>query len=162
MGIGGKMYPVSKVKEEYGKAKKKFAVDPSTREIVDAKKAEATWVSGTVVQQNAGQAIVQTDKGMISIVFRPESATPTGAAGEWMVRQRSSRVNERLAGGERISMDAFDDVTLTASEFIQALNAGRGMGVAIKPAPNRIDDTSGELNRMPSQWERKKIEVNKR
>ncbi len=161
MGIGGRNYPVSKVKEEYEKAKKRFAVDPATQKIEDAKKAKASWVTGKVLKQNAGQALVETEKGVIAVNFRIESATPTGESNGWMLKQRSARVNERMASGERVSLDQFDDMTLTASEFIQALKSGRAMGGAIKPAAGRFDNKSGQLNRMPSQWERRKIKVNK-
>jgi hypothetical protein len=156
------MYPVSKVNKEFEKAKKSYGVEPSTHQVRSAKALGAKLVKGAVVRQSAGQAIVQSDQGMIAIIFRKENAVATGSEGTWMIKARHARVQERMADGKRVSLDLYDDVTLSSSEFVQTLNSGIAMGVDIKPAAKKMDGTGGRMNRMPSQWERKTIKVNKK
>jgi len=158
--VGGRSYPRSKVQEEYDKAKRKFGVDPTNKNVRSAKELDAVWATGTVLRQRAGQAIVESSLGIIAVHFRLESATATGESGEWLLARRRARVNERMEGGERLSLDSYDDVSLSPSEFIQTLNAGRGLGVAIKPAAQNVRDDS-KLRRMPSQFKRRTIPVNK-
>jgi len=159
--IAGGTYKRSEVWEAFRTAQSNYGVDSRTGEFQELKKMGAVRLTGEVVRRSGSRLILKTHKaGLVSVMVRNGHRVDPASTTTFSLVKRSSSISERMAGGERVSMDQYTDVTLQPRDFLGALNDGKKLkGVKLKPVESR-NERLKRSNRTDSGFDRRTIPVN--